>query len=74
MAQEEDGITGTNGKTSCTQMSARLLAAMGYKAAVMGTMGNGPVDALEDTTNTTIDALSIHRYLAKFRDDGFDYV
>ena len=68
------GITGTNGKTSCTQISARLLGALGYKVAIMGTMGNGPVDALEDTTNTTIDALSIHRYLAQFRDDDYDYV
>ncbi|NNJ72385.1 MAG: UDP-N-acetylmuramoyl-L-alanyl-D-glutamate--2,6-diaminopimelate ligase [Enterobacterales bacterium] len=68
------GITGTNGKTTCCQMIARSLAAMGHKVALMGTLGNGFVEDLVDSPNTTLDALSMHRLLAEYRDAGAKYV
>lgn len=68
------GVTGTNGKTSCSQISGRILAQLGYSAAIMGTMGNGIVDQLDETSNTTMDAITVHRYLAQFRDDGVQFV
>ena len=35
------GITGTNGKTTCTQLLAQLYALLGSKAGVLGTLGAG---------------------------------
>jgi UDP-N-acetylmuramoyl-L-alanyl-D-glutamate--2,6-diaminopimelate ligase len=35
------GITGTNGKTTCTQLAAQALAKLGYRCGVIGTLGYG---------------------------------
>jgi UDP-N-acetylmuramoyl-L-alanyl-D-glutamate--2,6-diaminopimelate ligase len=35
------GITGTNGKTTCTQLAAQALAKLGYRCGVIGTLGHG---------------------------------
>ena len=35
------GVTGTNGKTSCTHWIAQCLDACGRKSAILGTLGNG---------------------------------
>lgn len=64
------GITGTNGKTSCSQWLAALLARAGERAAVIGTLGNGFPGALAESAHTTPDALELHRLLAEFRRDG----
>ncbi len=42
------GVTGTNGKTSCSQWIARCL-----NGAVIGTLGFGPHGALQTAANTT---------------------
>jgi len=57
------GITGTNGKTSCSHYLAELFAQTG-KAALMGTLGNGLYDELKATKNTTPDAITVHRFMA----------
>ena len=59
-------VTGTNGKTSVTQMIAQSIELLGEKSAVIGTLGNGAVDQLEATKNTTPDALQVQRLLAGF--------
>ena len=41
------GVTGTNGKTSCAQWIAQALDGCGRRAAVIGTLGNGLVGALD---------------------------
>jgi UDP-N-acetylmuramoyl-L-alanyl-D-glutamate--2,6-diaminopimelate ligase len=64
------GVTGTNGKTSCSQWIAEALTAAGRKSAVIGTLGLGYVGALEEDPNTTPDAVVLQRALARFRDDG----
>lgn len=64
------GVTGTNGKTSCSQWLAALLARAGARAGVIGTLGSGFPGALADTGNTTPDALEVHRLLAEFKRDG----
>jgi UDP-N-acetylmuramoyl-L-alanyl-D-glutamate--2,6-diaminopimelate ligase len=64
------GVTGTNGKTSCSQWIAAALSRAGAKSAVIGTLGSGYPDALEDVGNTTPDALELQAQLARFRDDG----
>ncbi len=64
------GVTGTNGKTSCSQWIAAALAARGTRAAVIGTLGTGFPGALIDSPNTTPDALEIHRLLRQFLTEG----
>jgi UDP-N-acetylmuramoyl-L-alanyl-D-glutamate--2,6-diaminopimelate ligase len=73
-------VTGTNGKTSCTQWIARGLAQAGRRAAVIGTLGSGifvPGDAsaeLEPFGLTTPDAVSLQRMLAAFAAAGVEVV
>jgi len=60
------GVTGTNGKTSCSNWLAKSFTALGKKGAVIGTLGNGFPDALEATANTTPDAICVQGLLLKF--------
>ena len=64
------GITGTNGKTSVSQWIAQALEAMGKRCAVVGTLGNGFVDGLVESPNTTPDAITLHAALAGFLERG----
>lgn len=56
------GITGTNGKTTCSQLLAQALDDCG----VIGTLGWGKPDALRPTANTTPDALALQQMLHQF--------
>jgi UDP-N-acetylmuramoyl-L-alanyl-D-glutamate--2,6-diaminopimelate ligase len=64
------GVTGTNGKTTCSQWLAAALGAAGAKCGVIGTLGAGFPGALVDAGNTTPDALELHRCLAQMRREG----
>jgi UDP-N-acetylmuramoyl-L-alanyl-D-glutamate--2,6-diaminopimelate ligase len=64
------GVTGTNGKTSCAHWIAAGLDAAGRRAAVLGTLGNGLIGALEPGTNTTPDAALLQQMLADYRAAG----
>lgn len=55
------GITGTNGKTSCSQFLSQLLNDCG----IIGTLGWGEWGKLNNTINTTPDALAVQRILAE---------
>jgi len=68
------GITGTNGKTSTAFFTAQLLQMQGKKVALMGTLGNGALDNLQPTMNTTPDAIQVHRLLAEFAQQGFEWL
>ena len=68
------GVTGTNGKTSCSHWLAQCLTALGHKAAVMGTLGNGFPHALSEAVNTTPDPIVLQRVLAEFVTQGADAV
>lgn len=63
-------VTGTNGKTSVANLLAGALTRLGEKTAVLGTIGNGIFGALEKSTHTTLDALSLQALLAEFRTEG----
>lgn len=54
------GVTGTNGKTSETQFLSQVLEACG----IIGTLGWGKWGHLNNTVNTTPDALSVQSILA----------
>jgi UDP-N-acetylmuramoyl-L-alanyl-D-glutamate--2,6-diaminopimelate ligase len=58
------GVTGTNGKTSCSQWIAQACSACGAKTAVIGTLGTGFPGELDAGVNTTPDAVVLHRSLA----------
>jgi len=64
------GVTGTNGKTSCSQWLAALLGEHGDKTGVVGTLGAGFPGALAGGANTTPDALELHATLAEMRRAG----
>jgi UDP-N-acetylmuramyl-tripeptide synthetase len=60
------GVTGTNGKTSVSQWVAQALDALGRRAAVIGTLGNGLVGERAEARNTTPDAVVLQRELADY--------
>jgi UDP-N-acetylmuramoyl-L-alanyl-D-glutamate--2,6-diaminopimelate ligase len=60
-------ITGTNGKTSCSQFIAH---AFDKRCGVIGTMGNGFMPNLKDAGLTTPDAISLQGMLASMLKDG----
>lgn len=60
------GITGTNGKTTCSQLLAQALPDCG----VIGTLGWGEPGQLETTANTTPDALAVQSILRALVDSG----
>jgi UDP-N-acetylmuramoyl-L-alanyl-D-glutamate--2,6-diaminopimelate ligase len=66
------GVTGTNGKTSCANWLAHALSLHGMKTGVIGTLGSGFPGAFAATpnTNTTPDALELHRLLADLKSAG----
>ncbi|MDP1667228.1 MAG: UDP-N-acetylmuramoyl-L-alanyl-D-glutamate--2,6-diaminopimelate ligase [Methylobacter sp.] len=60
------GITGTNGKTSCSQFLSQMLDDCG----IIGTLGWGEWGNLSKTLNTTPDALAIQKILAELVKNG----
>ena len=56
-------VTGTNGKTTISQLVAQLTQLMGQSSAVMGTAGNGRFGALVQASHTTGDALAVQQFL-----------
>ncbi len=69
------GITGTNGKTSCSFWLSHLLNLLGADAAMVGTLGYGRIKgSITDTGMTTPDAISTQAMLAECRQQGADSV
>ncbi len=64
------GVTGTNGKTSVSQWIAQCLTMLGEKTAVIGTIGNGFIEAQKPATNTTPDAILLQKMLADYVSEG----
>ncbi len=67
------GVTGTNGKTTITQLIAQWIELLGQKAAVMGTTGNGFLNSLQPAANTTGSALEIQAQLHNLSEQGAQY-
>jgi UDP-N-acetylmuramoyl-L-alanyl-D-glutamate--2,6-diaminopimelate ligase len=65
------GVTGTNGKTTCSYLLAQAFSLCGFPAAYIGTLGFGKVGGtLTPSNHTTSDAVSLQRWLAEMRDNG----
>ena len=65
-------ITGTNGKTTISQLVAQLCQQPDKQCAVMGTAGNGLLGQLEQASHTTGDALAVQSFLVKMAKAGVD--
>ncbi|MFC5476499.1 UDP-N-acetylmuramoyl-L-alanyl-D-glutamate--2,6-diaminopimelate ligase [Paraherbaspirillum soli] len=68
-------VTGTNGKTSCSQWLGHALSHLGEMTGVVGTLGvgvfaKGQRGAFRETGYTTPDAVLLQRTLAEMRDAG----
>ena len=68
------GVTGTNGKTSCTHFIAESLMASAKPCGLIGTLGNGLFGCLESSGLTTPDALALWHCLAKLRAQGARFI
>jgi UDP-N-acetylmuramoyl-L-alanyl-D-glutamate--2,6-diaminopimelate ligase len=64
------GVTGTNGKTSCSHWIAQCLTRLGRRTAVLGTLGNGFPGELSPGTHTTGDAVSLQAQMADLLSRG----
>jgi UDP-N-acetylmuramoyl-L-alanyl-D-glutamate--2,6-diaminopimelate ligase len=76
------GITGTNGKTTCSLLLGQLSALLQERAGVVGTTGYGLLDAsalapfaqqlgaLQATGLTTPDAINLQKMLAQLREQS----
>ena len=66
-------VTGTNGKTTISQLLAQWAEQLGYCAGVMGTTGNGLLQQLKPAVNTTGSAIEIQQVLAELVEDGASF-
>ena len=57
------GVTGTNGKTTTTQLLAQWAQILGETSAVMGTVGNGLLNNVVPAENTTGSAVQVQQLL-----------
>ncbi|UJF19605.1 UDP-N-acetylmuramoyl-L-alanyl-D-glutamate--2,6-diaminopimelate ligase [Vibrio sp. SS-MA-C1-2] len=58
------GVTGTNGKTTITQLIAQWRDLIDGQAGVMGTTGNGFLSDMKTAANTTGNAIEVQQQLA----------
>lgn len=64
------GITGTNGKTTCSHLLSEALTFLGKKSGVIGTLGSGLWGELSENKNTTPDPVSLQQQLAEMESQG----
>lgn len=67
------GVTGTNGKTTISQLIAQWLELLGHKTSVMGTTGNGFLNQLAPAKNTTGSPIEIVSTLASHKQQGAEF-
>jgi len=67
-------ITGTNGKTTVSQLLGQLVRACGYGCGVIGTLGASLDGAVVESSHTTPDAIALQRILAGWLDEALPFV
>jgi UDP-N-acetylmuramoyl-L-alanyl-D-glutamate--2,6-diaminopimelate ligase len=67
-------VTGTNGKTSVTVFLRQIWAALGHKAASLGTIGLFAPGIEQPGSLTTPDPVALHRDLAMLQKAGIEHV
>lgn len=68
------GVTGTNGKTTVTNIIKSVLTQLGYKVGLIGTIQNEIGDNILPTDKTTPDPDTFQGLLKKMADEKCDYV
>lgn len=68
------GVTGTNGKTSVTQLLGQALRQLGRRCGVIGTLGNSLDGRVSGGGLTTPDPIGLQQQLADWRDQQVRYV
>ena len=64
------GITGTNGKTTCAFLLVQALEILGFKSAMLGTIGSGFLHGLTNASLTTGDAVETQKRIADLLQQG----
>lgn len=67
------GVTGTNGKTTTTQLLAQWAQMLGETSAVMGTVGNGLLNQVVPAENTTGSAVQVQQLLRSLVQQGASF-
>jgi len=68
------GVTGTNGKTTTSQLIAQMLTAYSKACGVIGTNGAGPINQLLPIENTTPSASELHQLFYRFEQEQLSHV
>ncbi|MDR3492040.1 MAG: UDP-N-acetylmuramoyl-L-alanyl-D-glutamate--2,6-diaminopimelate ligase [Gammaproteobacteria bacterium] len=68
------GITGTNGKTSCSHFIAAALQNLTIPCGVIGTLGNGIYGNIQSGNLTTPDPITLQKLFFEFVKSGVKYV
>ena len=64
------GVTGTNGKTSVTQLVAQALDLLGQHCGIVGTLGSGFYGALQSGLHTTPNPIAVQATLGDLKKAG----
>ena len=67
-------ITGTNGKTSVANFTARLWSGLGKTAGCIGTLGLSAPGVSDTLSHTTPDPVTLHEALARLAAGGVDHL
>lgn len=68
------GVTGTNGKTTTTNIVRVILRKAGFKVGLIGTISIMIEDTVETSHNTTPDVVDLQKTLYRMKTAGCDYV
>ncbi|MFP4544885.1 MAG: UDP-N-acetylmuramoyl-L-alanyl-D-glutamate--2,6-diaminopimelate ligase [Candidatus Kapaibacterium sp.] len=68
------GITGTNGKTTCSFLLSSVLSEAGYKTGIIGTTGIISAGSRKDATHTTPESLELAGIFHAMRRSGTEAV
>ncbi|MFJ3482331.1 UDP-N-acetylmuramoyl-L-alanyl-D-glutamate--2,6-diaminopimelate ligase [Pseudomonas sp. NPDC090202] len=64
------GVTGTNGKTSVTELVAQALDKLGQRCGIIGTLGTGFHNELKSGIHTTPDPISVQATIGELKYAG----
>lgn len=67
-------VTGTNGKTTVSQLFAQLVRGAGYDCGVIGTLGSSLDGRVKEATHTTPDSIALQKVLAAWAGRAVPFV
>ena len=68
------GVTGTNGKTTTTNLIKTILENAGYKTGLIGTIGNYINKKEINSSRTTPNSMELNKLFYKMKKQGLEYV